>query len=253
MPAGSPAALSVYDAAPLKATLEELVDFDLIEDGPVRLSVGAVNIRSGNFAYFDSADQRLHPEHIMASGALPPGLPPVIIEGEAYWDGGLVSNTPLQYILDYTGEQARQVHLPGRSVQRARGHAAEPVRRGPAREGDPLLQPHPAQHRQLPGDAERAPARSTACWPSCRAELRDDPDAELLRNLSCNEAVTIVHLIHRRAAYETHAQDYEFSRLSIEEHWQAGRNDVTHTLRHPKWRKREKPDKGVRVLDLAGG
>ena len=69
----------------------------------------------------------------------------------------------------------------------------------------------------------------------------------------CTEAITIVHLIHRRAAYETHAQDYEFSRLSVEEHWQAGRNDVTRTLRHPKWRKRERPDTGVRVLDLAGG
>ena len=62
-----------------------------------------------------------------------------------------------------------------------------------------------------------------------------------------------MHLIYRKAAYDTHDQDYEFSRLSIEEHWQAGRNDVTHTLRHPKWRKRERPDKGVRVLDLAGG
>jgi NTE family protein len=100
MPRGSPAALSIYDSSPLKATLQELVDFDILKSCAVRLSIGAVNIRSGNFAYFDSQDMTIAPEHIMASGALPPGLPPVLIEGEAFWDGGLVSNTPLQYVLD---------------------------------------------------------------------------------------------------------------------------------------------------------
>ena len=107
MPPGSLAALSVYDSAPLKATLEELVNFPYIEQKRVRLSVGAVNVRTGNFAYFDLHDHvEIAPEHIMASGALPPGLPPVMIEGEPYWDGGLVSNTPLQYILDYTDDDS---------------------------------------------------------------------------------------------------------------------------------------------------
>ena len=107
MPPGSLAALSVYDSSPLKATLEELVSFPYIAQKHVRLSVGAVNVRTGNFAYFDSHDHmEIAPEHIMASGALPPGLPPVMIEGEPYWDGGLVSNTPLQYILDYTDDDS---------------------------------------------------------------------------------------------------------------------------------------------------
>ncbi|MFC6745774.1 patatin-like phospholipase family protein [Methylobacterium persicinum] len=93
-PAGAPEALSVYDTGALKATLERLVDFDLINAGHVRLSIGAVNVRSGNFVYFDNRTDRIGPEHVMASGALPPGFPPVLIDGEAYWDGGLVSNTP---------------------------------------------------------------------------------------------------------------------------------------------------------------
>jgi NTE family protein len=97
---GSPEAISLYDTAPLRQTLLDLVDFDLLNEGPTRFSVGAVNVLTGNFAYFDNHDRLIEPEHIMASGALPPGFPPVMIDGEPYWDGGIVSNTPLQYVLD---------------------------------------------------------------------------------------------------------------------------------------------------------
>jgi NTE family protein len=105
-------ALSFYDTSALKSTLETLVDFDRINSNSndrVRLSVGAVDIESGNFAFFDSNKRDnpaffpIRPEHIMASGALPPGLPPVEIGGRNYWDGGLVSNTPLQYVIDEDG------------------------------------------------------------------------------------------------------------------------------------------------------
>ena len=106
---GTAGALSYYDTEPLRATLEQLVDFDLLNSGSMRMSVGAVNVRTGNFAYFDTADQRLDARHIMASGALPPGFPPVEIDGEWYWDGGLVSNTPLQYVLDQPQADCRLV------------------------------------------------------------------------------------------------------------------------------------------------
>src|SRR3546814_8703249 len=81
-------------------TLERLVDFDRLNAGDVRVSVGAVNVRSGNLVYFDSAERRLRAEHFMASGALPPGFPAVEIDGEYYWDGGMVSNTPLSRVLN---------------------------------------------------------------------------------------------------------------------------------------------------------
>src|SRR5262249_36941274 len=103
----TPRAVSFYDTSPLQATLEKLVDFDLLNSGAVRLSVGAVNVRTGNFVYFDTREQRLDARHIMASGALPPGFPPIAIDGECSWDGGLVSNTPLQYVLDQPGESRR--------------------------------------------------------------------------------------------------------------------------------------------------
>jgi len=102
---GSPDALSYYDVAPLRATLERLVDFDLINSKITRFSVGAVNVRTGNFVYFDNATHAIGPEHVMASGSLPPGLPATEIEGEHYWDGGLVSNTPLEWVLSGTPRQ----------------------------------------------------------------------------------------------------------------------------------------------------
>ncbi len=251
MPRGSPAALSIYDSSPLKETLQELVDFDIIKRGAVRLSVGAVNIRSGNFAYFDSQDMTIAPEHIMASGALPPGLPPILIEGEAFWDGGLVSNTPLQYVLDYTGETSDKCIFQV-DLFSARGAMPETLFDVAQREKEIR---YSSRTRLATDSYEQSQTMRQAIGrllEKLPAELRDNADAELLEAwCECEAAVTIVHLIHRRAAYETHAQDYEFSRLSVEEHWQAGRDDVRRTLRHPKWRRREKSKHGVQVLDLA--
>src|SRR4030088_215675 len=104
-PPGSPQSQSYYDTAPLKKTLERLVDFDRINDLKTRLSVGAVSVTSGNFKYFDNVEfnrqgKKIGPEHIMASGALPPGFPSIEIDGEHFWDGGIASNTPLDYVLD---------------------------------------------------------------------------------------------------------------------------------------------------------
>jgi NTE family protein len=99
-PNGTPEALSYYDVAPLRGTLEALVDFDRINADAMRFSVGAVNVRTGNFVYFDNTTHQICPEHVMASGSLPPGFPPTEIEGECYWDGGLVSNTPLDWVLE---------------------------------------------------------------------------------------------------------------------------------------------------------
>ncbi len=96
----TPATVSWYDTTPLRATLERLIDFDRLNDARrMRVTVGAVNVRTGNFVYFDNTRERLRPEHIMASGALPPGFPAVEIDGEDYWDGGMVSNTPLYQVL----------------------------------------------------------------------------------------------------------------------------------------------------------
>ena len=141
-----PKPVSFYDTAALKGTLEALVDFDRINAKEMRFSVGAVNVRTGNFAYFDNAEIIIRPEHVMASGALPPGFPAVEIDGEHYWDGGLVSNTPLQYVLEYVPRRSRLTFQV--DVFPSRGAAAgDPGGGERARQGHPLFQPHPRQHR----------------------------------------------------------------------------------------------------------
>ena len=146
---------SFYDTSALKSTLERLVDFDRINAREIRFSVGAVNVRTGNFAYFDNATITIRPEHVMASGALPPGFPAVEIDGEYYWDGGLVSNTPLKYVLEYIPRRSRltfQVDL----FPAARSAARRPGGGGRARQGHPLFQPHPRRHHDPQEDARFA-------------------------------------------------------------------------------------------------
>ncbi len=148
-PRGSRNATSLYDTSPLKKTLERLVDFDLINNtGKLRFAVGAVNVSTANFAYFDNATTTICAEHVMASGALPPALPMVRIGSDYFWDGGLVSNTPLQHLLDNCGGQNMlvfQVDLFKRHRRRAARHAGG---YGP-RQGHPVFLPHPPHHRPL--------------------------------------------------------------------------------------------------------
>src|SRR5271154_5378880 len=99
-PAGARTATAYYDTSPLRETLLELVDFDRINARHMHFAVGAVNVLTGNFLYFDNKKEVIEPEHVMASGALPPALPMVKIGTDHFWDGGIVSNTPLQHLLD---------------------------------------------------------------------------------------------------------------------------------------------------------
>jgi len=248
-PEGSMGALSFYDTRPLRNTLLELVDFDRINNGDIRLSVGAVNLRTGNFAYFDSARQKIGPEHIMASGALPPGLPPIEIDGEYYWDGGLVSNTPLQYVLD---DQPRRDMLVFQvDLFSAGGLAPRNLIEAAEREKDIRY----SSRTRLNTDTfrymqtmRRALHRLLQRLPD---DLADHPDVMLLRQATCNAAITIVHLIHRRKAYWSVSKDYEFSRRSIEDHWASGAADVVNTFKNERWQRRVMPEEGVQIFDLA--
>ncbi|MDE2147690.1 MAG: patatin-like phospholipase family protein [Burkholderiales bacterium] len=248
-PRGTPEAVSFYDTSALRDTLERLVDFDRINAGPVRLSVGAVNVRTGNFAYFDSARTKLDARHIMASGALPPGFAPVEIEGEHYWDGGLVSNTPLQYVLDQPGHQPRLVFQV--DLFAARGEL--PLTLGDVAEREKDIRFSSRTRLNTSNEIERhaviqAAQRLLAKLPP---ELRKDPDALALAKPRCGSEVDVVHLIYRSKHYETQAKDYEFSRLSMREHWATGSTDLARTLAHRRWQERRRNGQGLRVYDLA--
>jgi NTE family protein len=248
-PEGSIAAISYYDTAPLKHTLEQLVDFDLLNSGRVRLSVGAVNVETGNFIYFDTANQRIDVRHIMASGALPPGLPPIEIDNEFYWDGGLVSNTPLQYAIEQPGERHRvmfQVDL-----FPAKGELPATILDVGQRDKDIRYSSRTRLNTSFEMERQQMIGAAQRLLDKLPPELRVDPDAQMLASLRSEcKGVDVVHLIYRTKQYESQAKDYEFSRLSMQEHWQAGHADMRDTLKDSRWTQREPNSHAIRIFDL---
>ena len=248
-PNGSPKALSYYDVAPLRATLERLVDFDLINDGRMGFSVGAVNVRTGNFVCFDNTNHQIGPEHVMASGSLPPGFPATEIEGEQYWDGGLVSNTPLQWVLDTSSRKdtlAFQVDL-----WSARGDFPRNLLESEARQKDirfssrTRMATDQFKKQQL---LRRAAAKLLAQMPK---DLLQTPEAEVLAAEADEKVYNVIQLIYRSKNYEGTSKDYQFSRGMMEEHWTAGYNDAVRTLRHPEVLERPNGRDGFFTFDLA--
>jgi NTE family protein len=246
-PAGTIGALSFYDNAPLKPTLDRYVDWDLVNSGPMRLSVGAVEIESGNFRYFDTAHERLDARHIMASGALPPGLPPVEIDGSFYWDGGLVSNTPLSYVLDH---QAGEMLVFQVDLFSARGALPETIIDVYSREKDIR---YSSRTRAITDQMLRSrTARETVrrLLDKLPPEYADDPDCQRVARLVAEHPVNIVHLIYRKHGWEGGARDFEFSRDSMEHHWREGRAALAETMRHDSLIARNIVDGGTAAFDL---
>jgi len=224
---GTPGALSFYDSAPLRETLDSLIDWDLLNTGPVRLSIGAVDVESGNFNYFDTTETRIDARHIMASGALPPGLPPIEIDGRWWWDGGLVSNTPLTHVLDHQTEAllAFQVDLFAASAERPRTIMDVAAREKEIRFSSRTRQVSD-QVMRIRKDREIA-RKVIAKLPEA---LRDDPDVRALAANSAEHPVNLVQLIYRTNAWEGGSRDFEFSARTMREHWHAGREAVKETM-----------------------
>jgi len=245
---GSTGATSFYDSADLHATLLRLVDFDILNSGERCLSVGAVNVRTGNNIFFDSRRQRIGPEHIMASGALPPALPMVRIEGEDYWDGGIVSNTPLQYLLDQEEDRSSLV------FQVDLFSASGPI---PRRMSDVLIRhkdiTYSSRTRQSTDAFRRIMKLRLQLLRALQRVPKDqllDGEAELIADYADAGVVNIVHLIYQHKIYECDAKDFEFSGASMREHMQTGYDDTVRTLRHREWLRRPSAEEGVTVHDL---
>jgi NTE family protein len=250
---GTLEAISYYDTSPLRATLLDLVDFDRINaKGGMRLSVGAVNVITGNFKYFDTHDGCIiTPDHIMASGALPPGFAPVMIDGEPYWDGGLVSNTPLQYVLDQR-DCRQDMCLFQVDLFSAKGTMPQTMSDVAQREKDIRFSSRTRFNTDMSAQLQivrEAAFRLSQKFPDA---LKDDPDAALLTQHAQEGATTIMHLINRQEAYESQSKDYEFSRATVNGHWDAGRKDVETSLKDRRWTGRVVPPTGMAIFDLSG-
>lgn len=231
--ATGPTVASFYDTAPLKETLERLVDFDRINAKLERVSVGAVDIETGNFEYFDNANRKLGPEHFMASGALPPGFPAVEIDGRFYWDGGLVSNTPLMEVLSRPPRRDTltfQVDL-----WSAKGPLPQNLLDVDERRKDIVYSSRTRLVTDVAGYIQHLRNSLRKVIDKIPAELQDDPEIAKIRELACSKVYNTVQLIYRDKQYETHAKDYEFSILNMREHWRQGLDDIKDSLTHPEF------------------
>ena len=252
-PPGSPQSQSYYDTSPLKKTLERLVDFDRINDLKCRLSVGAVSVTSGNFRYFDNVEfkrlgKKIGPEHIMASAALPPGFPSVVIEGEHYWDGGIASNTPLDYVLDE--EINRDLLIFQVDLFSARGPLPQTLLEADERAKDirysSRTRMNTDKNRQI-HQARKAVRDLIGKLPD---DLQSDPSVKFLRQAAKENTVTVVHLIYKSKNYESSSKDYDFSHVGMVEHWSAGVRDVHLSMRHKEWLERPQSDETMVTYDL---
>jgi NTE family protein len=248
IPTTTPDRLGFYDTRPLKSLLESLVDFDRINAGETRFGVGAVNIKTGNFIYFENQTHKICAQHIMASGALPPGFPAIEVDGEFYWDGGIVSNTPLQWVLDSrprVDTLAFQVDLWSARGEMPRDMIAVDVRQKDIRYSS-RTRASTDQFRRMQS-MRRAGARLLEQMPP---ELRQSPEAELLAQEADTKVYNIIHLIYHARRYEGSSKDYEFSRRTMEEHWTSGYSDMARTLEHPEVLQRPQSADGVFTFDL---
>jgi NTE family protein len=228
---GSREATSFYDTMPLKETLDRLVDWDRVNHGPVRLSIGAVDIESGNFDYFCTGNPRwkgqIDARHVMASGALPPGLPPVEIDGRFYWDGGIVSNTPLAHVID---NQDGDMLVFQCDLFPAEGALPRKLTDVLERQKDIQFS---SRTRQVTDQYLRlrrehhAVARLLAKLPP---EIADLPEVAVVRDMIDRGALNIVHLIYRNRRWESGAKDFEFSRRTMIDHWEQGRAAVADVI-----------------------
>ena len=240
--------LGYYDTTPLRATLERLVDWDLLNNGPTRVSVGAVNVETGNFRYFDNRHERVGPEHIMASGALPPGFPPVEIEGQFWWDGGLVSNTPLDYVLE--SEVDTDLLIFQVDLFPSRGPMPQTIAEAEERVKDIRFSSRTRRNTDTSIRLNRARTAFHDLVAKLPPELRDSEEVRLLADVARQNRITIAQLIYRDKSWEGQAKDYEFSRATMAEHWLAGREDVMRTIHNADWL--TKPlQEGTIVYDLS--
>ena len=232
--APGPTRASLYTTQPMVETLERMVDFDRLNDGGIRVSVGAVNVATGNLEYFDNAHMRLDARHILASGALPPAFPAVEIDGSYYWDGGLVSNTPLSQVFDT--EPRRDSLVFQVDLWNARGELPQNLLDVAEREKE--IQ-YSSRTRTIT-DMQRLGQHYRRLLRELLQEIpedvrNDNPWCRHAEELACDRRYSLIHLIYRDRARFGHFKDYQFGRVAMREHWQSGLADIGRALAHPEW------------------
>lgn len=240
-----------YSVAPLAETLEELVDFEQINNGSMRLTVGASNVSTSEMCYFDSRDMPLDIRHIMASGALPPAFPAVRIDGQLYWDGGILSNTPVEVVFDDNPRRSSMVF----AVHLWNPHGDEPetIWEVMNRQKDVQYSSRSATHIKRQRQLHRMRhiiAELAAIVPPDAAP--GNRVAELA-SYGCTTRMHVIRLLAPALDYEDHAKDVDFSPDGIRQRWEAGYRHTSETLAKAPWRAEVDPMEGFVLHEACAG
>jgi NTE family protein len=247
-PFGSVETASYYDTSPLRGTLERLIDFDLINSGATRLSLGAINVTTGVLRYFDSKRDRIRPEHIMASCALPPGFPAVRVENDLYWDGGIYSNTPLDVVLDNMPRVDTLCFMI--ALFDPKGPEPRSIPEVETRHKDIVYSTRALEHVQTFWRIHNLRRTVRSLFALLPQELKEDPEVQEMADLGCHTTMHIVQIIYPARNWELAFKDADFSWTSIRERWDCGYRDATRTLKWAPWEKPVPKNMGVMVHTL---
>jgi NTE family protein len=249
--AEKPDLVSYYDTSPLKATLARLVNFDLIDSKTKRFSVGATHIRTGASVYFDNWEQKVTAAHVIASASLPPGFPPTEIDGEYYWDAGVVSNSPMQFVIDNRRRNSALVFQV--DLWDAKGEVPLDIPSANLR----AIEIHSASRISVSLEQYRKMQkfRNALCkfLDQLPKHCHDDPEVKFLSEEARVKLATIVQLKYQAKKYETAAKTFEFSRRAMEEHWQAGYEDTKVALGEPAVLEPPHVAEAIRIFDVHRG
>ena len=244
-----PAEAAFYDTRPLSATLERLVDFDYLNsEDCIRLTCAAMSVRSGELHHFDNREHRLGPDHIRASGALPPGLPAVDIDGELYWDGGLYSNTPLEKVLSEAPRGDTLCFLV--DLWSARGEAPGTFDEVRTRKKDVTFASRSLRHIREYADRYALQNKLRDLYARLPASARTEQDRIDLRDMGCDSTLHVVRIPYSGVDWHLASKEVNFSRGSIVWRWEQGYDDGRRALDDARWLRAVEADTAVVVHEL---
>jgi NTE family protein len=234
-----------YHTEPLRETLASLIDFDYLNRKQTRLTVGTVSVGSGHMRYFTNRDAPLDVEHVMASAAFPPGFPSVRIDGEAYWDGGIYSNTPLEAVLDDRPRNSSVIF----TVQLWPAHGDEPasIQQAMSRQRDIQYSSRAESHLERQRQIHRLRHVIRELGKHLPENQRDTAAVKELLNWGCGTTMQVIELDAPNFGRDDMHKDIDFSKDGIRRRWEAGYADAQRMIERAPWREEPDPMEGIAI------
>jgi NTE family protein len=224
---------AMYLVDPLKKLLPSLVDFDLVNSGKTRFTLGLTTVQTGQLRYFDNKQERIGLEHVLGSSALPPCFPAVLIDGEYYWDGGVYSNSPIEVVFDENPRKSSVVFAI--QIWHTRGPRPESLSHAFMREKDILFGSRSKTHIMRQAQLHRMRRIIRELIEMLPEEQKNSPRVKELAGWSCTTTMHLVEINARPIEGETNARDYDFSRAAVQARWEAGYADTCRMLERQPW------------------